>query len=369
MSNTNDAASKVVAFAAVVESARQASGQGLPLPTSVLNALLEDPARILLGSDHDSASAYEQVDLLWKSLAPFPVPISIDCRENISHEVSQTFVRHLPLDRYRCYRVHRFLLPVLDFWSRLIISALEHEHAAHPDDSMFVSNVGGYHSAQDLFVSTRYAGAENLARCIASCVQRAAIADAAEFSETGETAPPSPCSNALEAECGGWANVSRKGALNMLHTHADAALATVFYAQVPPGCGGSLLLRLTPGNGKGFSEPDEEKHVPRMWPASVGSDPCGIGPASEQQQQQQQQQYEKHHVCQDCGCKCADTHRCATVRFAEVPPIQRSLLLFPGWLSHSVLPHFSEEPRISFASNWQLPCAEEDPFAEMRLNA
>lgn len=354
MFNAHDAAPKVDSFAPVVESAKQAGGLGLPLPSIVLSALLEDPGKTLLGMASDSTSVYEQVDLLWNGLEPIPVPISVGCREAILHEVSQSFVRRLSFDRYRCYRVHRFILPALECWSGLTTSALEREQSANPEDSMFVSNVGGFHSAQDLFAPGRYSGAENLSRCIASCVQRAAIVDAAEVLAAGETPPPSPFCNALEAECGGWANVSHKGALNMLHTHADAALATVFYAQVPPGCSGSIMLRFTPGVGQGFSEPDEEKHVPRMWAAPSGCDACRPWPSM----------CAEKHVCRECGATVADTHRCGTVRFAEVQPIQRSLLVFPGWLSHSVLPHFSEEPRISFASNWQLPRAEEDPFAE-----
>lgn len=39
------------------------------------------------------------------------------------------------------------------------------------------------------------------------------------------------------------------------------------------------------------------------------------------------------------------------VDYAEFIPSPGTLLLFPGWLSHSVAPHFGIEPRISFASN------------------
>jgi hypothetical protein len=358
MTNAYDAATAIDAinsFAPVVESAKQAIGLGLPLPSTVLSALLETPSKTSSGTEpNDSTTLFEQVDLVWSSIEPVLVPISVCPGETILHEVSQSFVRRLKHGRYRCYRLHRFILPDLECWSDLIKSALKHEQSAE-EKSLLISNVGGFHSAQDLFASGRYVGADDLSRCIAACVQRTAVVDAAEVLAAGDTPLPSPFSN--ESAVDGWANVSRQGALNVLHTHADIALATVFFAQVPPGGGGSTMLRFTPGPGQGCSEPDEERHVPRMSAAPDGCEVCRTWP----------RMCAERHLCRECGATVADTHMHGPVRFAEVPPIQRSLLVIPGWLSHSVAPHFSEKPRISIASNWQLPCAEEDPFAEERL--
>jgi len=312
------------AFGKVVEAAEEAVTNGGPLPPEVLGALLEDPIHVSRGKF--GQAVYERVELQWESLEPVSMQVLDDSDVVAAHEVTQSFVRRLSFGRHRCYRVHRFLLPALDSWPALVGSSIRREQASVPGDYVHVSNVGGFHSVRDLFTSDRHPGADALMKCIAGCLRRVAVVDAALVEAAGETPPPSPRSSEDSGICDipdGWVNVSRRGALNHLHHHADAALATVFYAQVP-GEGGSLLLRLTPGQGQGLAEPDEERHVPQMWAAADAEVPSGL-------------------------------ERSGVVRYIEVVPAERTLLVFPGFVSHSVAPHFSRHPRVSIASNWDWP--------------
>lgn len=318
---------RVEAFSCLISENSLRCEQGLPISDDLLAALLEDPARIFVGGGRGPISVrYEPVDVSWYEQPPLPDPLGRFA--SIAHEVSQEFVRRLSFDRNFCYRIHRFRLSSPDGWSSLIDSALAHEMQS---EGIHVSNVGGFHSKTDLFQPGRFSDALYLRHRIAACVKQAAAADSAMVVMAGETPPPSPRLSVDESPAG-WANVSRKGTLNILHNHADAVLATVFYAQVPPGEGGSLLLRLTPGTGNGFADPDEAIHVPRMWSVHQNS-------------------------CQNAEKRCSST-QLGVVEYVEVHPEPGVLMVFPGWLPHSVTPHFNSEPRISFASNWDLPVNE-----------
>ena len=124
-------------------------------------------------------------------------------------------------------------------------------------DGIQVSNVGGFHSKQDLFrLAQGHARADkedafllHLKHLIAECVAAAAAADAQEFQAPGEVAPHLPSGQEevlqLDSDPDGWVNVSRRGHLNYLHNHADASVATVYYARASGPFRNSLLCALT----------------------------------------------------------------------------------------------------------------------------
>lgn len=314
---------KAVQFESAVKDAEKASLSGDPLPPSTLSALLEEPRYVLLGGSLPLAGrSYQQVELTWANMGT----LASTC---MMHEVSQSFERRLWMGRRKCYRLHRFSIEGGgdDMSASLASLALLRNASAFPEDDLYVSNVGGFHSSRDLFRRREQQAVMQLQSIISTCVRAAAAADKQEFVAVGETPPNSEPNSDDEVDIDdegtdGWLNVSRRGDLNNLHHHSDAVMATVFYAQVPKDhTGGALLLRLTPGTGQGSAEPDEDLHVPRMW--NCGAEIHG-------------------HVEEDGD----------VVMFAEVQPKSGTLLVFPGWLSHSVAPHFSDESRISVASNW-----------------
>ncbi|CAE7675137.1 unnamed protein product [Symbiodinium sp. CCMP2456] len=324
-------------FHDAVAAALSAEADGsLRVPT--LWALLEAPVDVFArqGSCPEGQS-YEELPLEWSSCGQ--VETEIETASRLQHEVSQTFCRPLSFERSGSFRIHRFHLSCEGaerFNDALARYALKREAglALSKDavpDGIQVSNVGGFHSKQDLFrLAQGHARADkedalllHLKHLIAECVAAAAAADAQEFQDREEVAPHLPSGQEevlqLDSNPDGWVNVSRKGHLNYLHNHADASVATVYYARVQPDSGGSLLLRLSPGYGPGMMEPDEERHVPWMW--SSDGQPISRSP----------------------------------VQYAELRPSPGTLVIFPGWLSHSVSPTTCAEARISFASNWDLP--------------
>lgn len=191
------------------------------------------------------------------------------------------------------------------------------------------SNLGGF---QDIFEGEELA--DVLRQAFASCIRAAACKDAELISSSGDLTPPS------SPRCEGsaiWMNVSGRGALNVQHNHGTSVFAAVAYTKLPgmqePSCNsdhqatsrneGSLLLRLSRGSGATFMEPDEEIHVPRMWSEAA-----------------------------DESSAVYIHSKTDPVLYLQVPPTEGSILLFPGWVPHAVTPHFQNDNRVAFASNW-----------------
>ncbi|CAJ1451692.1 unnamed protein product, partial [Effrenium voratum] len=200
---------RAAVFARLVESDSAALG------SATLWALLESPSDVVArqGKRPDTFQE-EEVELRWQREAeywwePLGCPLL--------HEVSQPFERPLSFGRSGCFRVQRFLLGTrgLKLCAELAEVALQQEEET---EGLQVSNVGGFHSRQDLFRRPGNALCE-LRDLAAFCVASSAGLDAKDALE------------ALGADPDGWANVSRVGDLNLLHHHADATVATVFYAK------------------------------------------------------------------------------------------------------------------------------------------
>jgi len=100
-----------------------------------------------------------------------------------------------------------------------------------------------------------------------------------------------------------WANVNEPGDYNMPHTHGGTFWSCVYYVKIDGQAGGELVL-----------------HDPRM-------------PAL--------RMHAPHLRFKDCG---------AEIRTKLVPKAGR-MVLFPGWLSHSVEPWEGAGERISVAMN------------------
>lgn len=128
------------------------------------------------------------------------------------------------------------------------------------------------------------------AQCVRAAIARAVAA--AEDAEGRETA-------AARLPCDSWVNVVREGHYHGLHDHEEQEWSGVLYLQVPPsvtGSSGALALRVA------SSKPD----AANSW--------------------------------------CA---------FAALTPLVGSIVLFPGWVPHAVLPTVCErdDARISLAFN------------------
>jgi len=324
-------------FQSALHGCSKALASGLGLPHASLTALLENPDLTMKRAMRPrlpSALRFRSTPLEWQRLGSESVAsfehAGMELR--LEHEVSQSIPLHSCNGLGSAYRIHRFRLngsgsfdhhtallgaDVRSYGCRLndalVGLALHREQAQSPRGAIHVSNVGGFHSQPDLFVHDMVEELFHLYNIKKHCVQSSVLADRAWADHASEH----PVACVLDA----WANVSRAGALNYLHHHADAAFAAVYYAQVPEAlcCAqdGALLLRMTPGEeGESASLPDPIIHGLSMR-------------------------------------RCTTTApRAGEVRYCALAPEAGMLVLIPGWLPHAVAPHSADEPRVSYASNW-----------------
>lgn len=156
------------------------------------------------------------------------------------------------------------------------------------DGGLQVSNRGGWHSGRDLADWAGEAGRRLRRHALA-------LADG-HTARSRNSGPP-------EWQTDAWANVSASGHFNMPHVHGATFWSVVYYVRVGEGQGGELVL-----------------HDPRM-PALQMHAPgvCfkGLGAEGE----------------------------------AAISPKPGLMVLFPGWLAHSVEPWQGTGNRISVAMN------------------
>ena len=150
-----------------------------------------------------------------------------------------------------------------------------------------LSNRGGWQSTHDF---ADWSGDEGHA------VVRRALDLASAHAQRGDgSAPPWK----VEA----WANVSGPGAFNMPHVHGGTYWAAVYYVRVGGGEGGQLVLH--------------DPRMPGLRMHAPGVRFRNLGPELR----------------------------------ADVRPREGLMVLFPGWLSHSVEPWQGSGERISVAMN------------------
>lgn len=121
------------------------------------------------------------------------------------------------------------------------------------------------------------------------------------------------------------------GLRNRLHTHAGARWSVVFYAAANVGQSGSLLL--VPKHSQSATDHEltlEERAFLRRVPQTTGIN--------------------------NPNATCMDGTS-GVCHYLEVPPIPGSIVIFPAWLLHAVMPGSKEagdsyEPRVSVAFNF-----------------
>jgi len=299
------------------------------LPQRVYAALLEDPTPMIVGSMHSEEVVYREVALQWGQV-PCRCVLEEDRAHAVLHETSQDFVRPLSFGRRRCFRFHQFTLSAEDAFStmRALAEFAESTKARASEvvgeEAVRGSNLGGF---QDV-VDGRIPLMTSLREIFAQCVQMASALDASHVTDMTPPSSPRGDSDAFAA----WMNVSGKGDFNILHNHGDSSYAAVLYVSTPPMCGlqasvyqdkGALLFRLSRGFGAKFMEPDEDAHVVQMSAPKDGD-------------------------LTACETESMD----GSVQYAKFQPQAGKLVVFPGWIPHSVTPHFDDADRVCYASNW-----------------
>lgn len=155
------------------------------------------------------------------------------------------------------------------------------------DQGLKLSNRGGWQSAHDF---VRWSGEAGL-----SVINRACEL-ATEHVVRIQGAP-------VRWSVDAWANVSGPGAFNMPHVHGGTYWAAVYYVRVGDGEGGELVLH--------------DPRMPGLRMHAPGVRFKNLGPEVK----------------------------------AQIKPEEGLLVLFPGWLSHSVEPWQGSGERISVAMN------------------
>jgi uncharacterized protein (TIGR02466 family) len=150
-----------------------------------------------------------------------------------------------------------------------------------------LSNRGGWQSSHDFAEWSGEAG---------QAVVRRAVELASAHAQRGDGSAPQWT---VEA----WANVSGPGAFNMPHVHGGTYWAAVYYVRVGEGEGGQLVLH--------------DPRMPGLRMHAPGVRFRNLGPELR----------------------------------ADIRPKEGVMVLFPGWLSHSVEPWQGEGERISVAMN------------------
>jgi uncharacterized protein (TIGR02466 family) len=155
------------------------------------------------------------------------------------------------------------------------------------DQGLKLSNRGGWQSTHDFVRWSGEAGSSVINRACELATEHVV------------RIPGAPVRWSVDA----WANVSGPGAFNMPHVHGGTYWAAVYYVRVGDGEGGELVLH--------------DPRMPGLRMHAPGVRFKNLGPE---------------------------------VR-AQIKPEEGLLVLFPGWLSHSVEPWQGSGERISVAMN------------------
>ncbi|HEX6741508.1 MAG TPA: TIGR02466 family protein [Sphingomicrobium sp.] len=156
------------------------------------------------------------------------------------------------------------------------------------DSGLQVSNRGGWHSRRDFSDWAGEAGQRLVRHALA-------LADSHTIGRDGSSPP--------EWHMDAWANVSASGHFNMPHIHGGTFWSAVYYVRAGDGTGGELVLH--------------DPRMPGLQMHAPGVRFRGLGGEGE----------------------------------APITPKSGLMVLFPGWLAHSVEPWHGEGQRISVAMN------------------
>ncbi len=150
---------------------------------------------------------------------------------------------------------------------------------------------GGWQSPRD-FLTAGDAASEALLKLLDIGIRTA----------SAQRARADPRTARIEYDVISWANCSEAGDFNMAHDHPMSSWSAVYYVSCPPSSG---------------REPDEGNLSfldPRNAPQILG-------------------------IVERTGIR------------HDIAPAEGLMVLFPSWLRHAVLPHRSDQPRMSIAFN------------------
>lgn len=176
----------------------------------------------------------------------------------------------------------------------------------------------GWHSATDLFEASgptaalfaRRTGCEvalaSLQTSIEGSIARFGGAILAAWGSSSKAPPHADTTRVHVRIHDGWANINEAGHSNSAHTHGSAHVSGVVYIADGNSTGGRSCTLL-------------QNPAPGFHRNGMGSGNSGfVGPGEDD-------------IC--------------------LPPVPGSVLLFPGWLPHAVLPHDGTQPRVSISFN------------------
>ena len=298
------------------------------VPTYLFSALLSGlnvlPPEVSLKKGSQSGRrvqylSYREIPLNWEALVDSHVQFASMTRSTIHRLVESVSLRtNEDILQQGTLRLYRFELngeDALKVNEEMLAQA--NSRIQRGDDGIKVSNAGGYHSITDCFES----GAN--ARFARLCEAAVDIAEADDSTFGGKRRLLQKSENS-EA----WLNVNSHGCWNSLHTHTGSSWSGVYWAKVPSNdvsSGGDLLLKPSPHitETKTLSEIETLR---LMIQDEIRN--CALGPG------------------------CCD--------YINVKPVVSSLLLFPSYLQHAVVPLFVSEQhrassageRVSFAFNF-----------------
>lgn len=264
-------------------------------------------------------SSYREIPLNWEAglLVDSHAHFASITRSTIDRLVESVSLRtNEDILQQGSLRLYRFELNAEDAL-KVNEEMLAQANSRIEQDGIKVSNAGGYHSKTDCFESGANAKFARL------CEVAVDIAEADDSTFGGGERRLLQKSENSEA----WINVNSHGCWNSLHTHTGSSWSGVYWARVPSNdvsSGGDLLLKPTPHitETKGLSEIESLRLMIR----------------------------DEIRNCAALGC-------CDYIR---VKPVVSSLLLFPSYLQHAVVPLFVSEvhrasstgERVSFAFNF-----------------
>jgi ankyrin repeat protein len=251
------------------------------------------------------------------------------------------------------------------------VEAIRMQEAATDSFNVTRSNVGGFHSRDDILGEAAQAQFE--------CLLDFAGLLHESVGQLGQSEPLHTVQS--------WANVNRRGHFNKLHDHGNAVWSGAYYVRVPhqmSRCIGDsppatddaatmgsavavdnpyngLLALRTAANGEGRGGSDGwlagEKEV---WLATaVASDGGGADGALEQREAQPlapapEVDVEQTRRLDSKSTKATGQQSSAaasSVTFSLVKPEEGLLVIFPGMLKHAVLPSTSDGDRLSLSFN------------------
>jgi hypothetical protein len=266
-------------------------------------------------------SAYNRIVPTWKTvdaghLSDFK-SISTMCIQRVSESDDDNLGDALIEGSLRVYSFQ--LLPSDIEVINSKIASLLTDYKTNSDEGIAVSNAGGFHSTTDCFMD----GSLNLLGEL--CTKAVNVAENHDFKSTSAILNNKMRTFQEYSQSEAWVNCNRHGHWNSLHTHSGSTWSGVYYPHTTDAFAGrsysgNLLIKPSP-------HVTETKVLTEIEALRLKFKPT----------------------------KYAQPERCD---FVEITPSAGSIVLFPSYLQHAVMPLFiqdnyrSQVDRISVAFNF-----------------